>query len=65
MPQSSMDWWEIASFVLALIGVVVTFMRRPKKTTNSVVNGSGNQQSGGDGTTVNTVTKGDNNRQQG
>ena len=65
MPQSSMDWWEIAGVVLALIGVVVTFMRRPKKTTNRIDGGSGNHQSGGDGTTENTVTNGDNNRQKG
>ncbi len=36
-----------------------------KKTTNEIVNGSGNAQKGGEGTTTNKIDGGDNNKQSG
>ena len=65
MPESSMDWWVIAGVIVASFAALVAFMRRPKKTSNTVKGGSGNTQMGGDGTTVNSVKDGDNNHQQG
>jgi hypothetical protein len=61
MPQSIGEWWTAIGAMAAILGVVVAFMRRPRKTTNVVTGGSGNTLSGGQGTTRNVVKNGDNN----
>jgi hypothetical protein len=65
MPTISMDYWVIAGVIIAVIGVWVAFARRPKKTSNTITNGSHNTQSGGEGTTINKITDGDRNDQSG
>ena len=65
MPQDSMDWWIIAGVIVAVATAAVAFMRRPKKTTNTIKDGSGNIQTGGDGTTSNEVERGNDNNQSG
>lgn len=61
MPADFMDWVVIVGVGLTALGVLVAFMRRPKKTTNVVKRGDGNTLTGGDGTTSNTVEDGNNN----
>lgn len=68
MPQTGMDYWVIAGVVIAAAAAFLTWrsMRKPTvKTTNKVVGGSGNTQTGGNGTTSNEVDRGDNNNQSG
>lgn len=64
-----MDWATIigtliAAFV-AVVGVFAHFRHRPKKTVNKITNGHRNKQSGGEGTTHNTIKNGDDNDQKG
>lgn len=65
MPQDFMDWVVVIGVLAAVAAVVVAFMRRPKKTDNTVTGGSHNTLSGGDGTTRNSVKDGDHNNLSG
>ena len=65
MPQDGMDWWVIVGALATLAAVAVAFLRRPRKTDNSIENGSHNRQRGGDGTTTNRIKGGDHNDQSG
>ena len=68
MPETSMDWWVIASVLVAVIGVY--YARRQlkgsgPKTTNEIKGGNRNTQQGGSGPTVNRIEDGDDNEQKG
>lgn len=65
MPQNGMDWWQIIAALAAVAAVVVAFMRRPKKTTNTVIRGDGNTLKGSEGTTKNLVRDGSENTLEG
>ena len=62
------DWSNRVYGLIAAILALVTLwqMRKRKaKTNNTISGGSGNTQKGGTGDTVNKITDGDNNKQQG
>jgi hypothetical protein len=62
MPADFMDWVVIVGVGLTALCAWVAFMRRPKKTTNVVKRGDGNELTGGEGTTKNNVEDGNNNK---
>ena len=70
MPQTGMDWWQVAGVIIAALSLIfaVWQYRRSKRTvetTNTVINGNNNTLTGGKGTTRNTVDGDDNNRLSG
>ncbi|OYU17483.1 MAG: hypothetical protein CFE34_15530 [Rhodobacteraceae bacterium PARR1] len=65
MPETSMDYWVIAGVVFTALCFLVTFMRRPKKTTNIAERSERVDQRGGEGTTTNTAKDSRDVRQQG
>lgn len=65
MPESVMDWWAVVGVVAGVAGVGVAFMRRPKKTVNTAVGSKRVTQSGGEGTTINSVEDSEDVRQKG
>lgn len=68
MPQTGMDWIVtigVIAGIVAAIAAVIALRNRPKKTTNTIVGGSHNRQSGGDGVTQNRIENGDHNDQRG
>jgi hypothetical protein len=65
MPQTSMDYWVIAGVVIALAAVIVAFMRRPKKTTNTAEGSQKVDQAGGSGSTTNSAKDSSDVRQRG
>lgn len=65
MPTTFMDWVVIVGVAFTALGVFVAFMRRPKKTVNTIENGHRNSQSGGEGTTINKISNGNDNEQRG
>ena len=65
MPQNFMDWVVVVGVVFAGLAVLVAFMRRPKKTFNTIEKGHRNTQRGGEGTTDNSIKGGNDNEQSG
>lgn len=65
MPTDFMDWVVVIGVIFTGIALVVAFMRRPKKTMNKISGGHGNKQSGGEGTTHNSIKDGNDNEQSG
>ncbi len=69
MPQSGMDLWVIAGVLIAAVAAVFAWRQSrghsKAQTKNRIDTGHRNNQSGGRGTTENTIKNGDNNTQRG
>lgn len=68
MPQSGMDWWVVAGVIIAAIAAFITWRQsrgNASRTTNKIIDGNNNTQTGGKGRTKNTIKRGDNNTQGG
>lgn len=65
MPDWFLDWSGWAFGLFGVLAVIFGWAKFKKKTTNTITQGDGNIQSGGEGETVNRVEKGDNNQQSG
>ena len=69
MPQIFFDWsnWVFGTIgtAVGVLGLLGWQKASARRTINTIEGGSRNVQTGADGTTTNTVTKGDNNQQSG